>query len=564
MNYKGLLATGEVGNIGLKQLREQRELITNKWEQFGLLDGLEGTTRENIAQLYENQASYMLNESTTSDSSGAFETVAFPVIRRIFSKLLANEIISVQALNLPIGRVYYYNPKISKRVNGNAHTSQDGGYSNAAGLFSVDANGRRIAQTAGTQFETYSLYDGYYADSATDYGSALFDRTTGRIYVQSPVVSASTYTAGVTKQLVVSLTGFTTNGGKLVGPLGIPADTEEFMASLTITSSVDLTATDPTQTVTAGSTIPFNLAPQSYGKGIVDANGNLKLVLDLTWAGAADGSYIALSAATTPVFTANYSVYGDNEEDSEMAEVSFDMSYVTVDVGDARKLRATFTPEIAQDASAFHSINVEAELTALLSETIAAEIDRTILRELRNGAAWFARWSYGGFKTRVGITRQDYNQELIIVVNQISAAIQKSTLRGGATWLVVSPEIAAIFNSLEYFHVSDASPEETKFSMGVEKIGALQGRYSVYVDSYAPANTILMGHKGDSIFHAGYLYCPYVPIMIMPKTMNYNNGSSVFLCLSRFATKFINNKFYGKIYVDGIPTIANGVQLRGV
>lgn len=565
MNYKGLLATGEVGNIGLKQLREQRELITNKWEQFSLLDGLEGVAKENIAQLYENQASYMINEATTANSSGAFETVAFPVIRRIFSKLLANELISVQALNLPIGRVYYYNPKISKRVNGTNHTSVDGtGGSNAAANFSYDSNGRRIALTAGTQFETYSLYDGYYADSSTDYGSALFDRTTGRIYVKSPVVSASTFNAGVTKQLTVNVTGFTSNGGKLIGPLGIPTDTEEFMASLTITSSVDLVATtDASQTIVAGSNIPFNLGAQNYGKGIVDSNGNLKLILDLTWPGAADGTYIALSAATAPVFTANYSVYADNEEDSEMAEVSFDMSYVTVDVGDARKLRATFTPEIAQDASAFHSINVEAELTALLSETVAAEIDRTILRELRNGAAWFARWNYNGFSKRTGITRQDYNQELIIIINQISAAIQQATLRGGATWIVVSPQVAAIFNALEYFHVSDASPEETKFSMGVEKIGALQGRYNVYVDSYAPANTILVGHKGDSIFHAGFLYCPYVPLMIMPKMMNYNNGSSNFICLSRFATKFINNKFYGKVYVDGIPSFTNGVQLRG-
>lgn len=563
-NYQGILSTGEVGNIGLKQLREQRELITNKWEQFGLLEGLAGVNKENIAQLFENQASHMLNESTISDSSGAFETVAFPVIRRIFSKLLANEIVSVQALNLPIGRVYFFNPKISRRQSDGSHYPMDGSYSNAADNYSLNSDGRRIARTGGTLFETYSLYDAYYATETNGYGEALFDRTTGKIYVKSPVVSAGTYTAGVTKEYTVFVTGFTTTDqGKLVGPIGIPMDTEEFMASIKFTSSVDLIAVgSPSNNVTAGSELALKASPQLYGKSIVDSTGKIKFILDLTWPGAADGSYIALSAATAPVFSASYSVYGDNEEDAEMAEVSFDMDFITVDVGAPRKLRATFTPEIAQDAAAFHSINVEAELTSLLSETVAAEIDRTILRELRAGAAWFQRWNYNGFANRTGITRQDYNQELIVVINQVSAAIQKSTLRGGASWLVVSPEIAAIFNSLEYFHVSDASPEETKFSMGIEKIGSLQGRYNVYVDAYAPANTILMGHKGDSIFHAGFMYCPYVPMMLMPKMLNPADGKTVYMIMSRYATKFVNNKFYGKVLVDGINVIASGLQLR--
>ncbi len=569
-NYKGLLASGEVGNIGLKQLREQREIITNKWEQFGLLDGLDGYLKENIAQLYENQASWMLNESTLSDSSGSFETVAFPVIRRIFSKLLANEIISVQALNLPIGRVYFYNPKISKRQADGSHYAPDGAYSNAADLYSRNSDGRRTGKTAGTQFETYSLYDAFYAETATDNGNALFDRTSGVIYVNSPVVSGGTYTPGVTTTFTVFVTGFsTTNAGKLMGPIGIPMDTEEFLASLKITSNLDLVASGSSASLyskLAGSSLDYNVVAQKYAKPIVDSTGKIQLQLSLSWPGAADGSYIALSSGTgTPVFTASYNCYSDLEEDSEMAEVSFDMSYMTVDVGDPKKLRASWTPEIAQDASAFHSINVEAELTALLSETVSGEIDRTILRELRNGAAWAARWDYNGFRFRTGISRKDYNQELLTVINQISAAIQKSTLRGGATWIVVSPEVASIFNDLEYFHVSDASAEETKFSMGIEKIGSLQARYSVYVDVYAPANTILVGHKGDSIFNAGYIYCPYTPLQLSPKMMNFADGKSNYIISSRFATKFINNRFYGKVLVDGIQNItyATGVTLRG-
>ncbi len=338
-------------------------------------------------------------------------------------------------------------------------------------------------------------------------------------------------------------------------------DTEEFLASLIITASTALVATGSTatnDTIPAGSPIPYRVPAQKYGKGIVDSTGTLVLELDLTYFGdGVNAGQIALSGTTTgTTFGAQYSLYSDLEEDSQMAEVSFDMSYTTVDVAEPKKLRATYTPEIAQDASAFHSINVEAELTSLMSETVAAEIDRGILRDLRNGAAWLGRWDYAGYTKGgyTGITRKDYNQTLIEVINQISAQIQKATLRGGATWIVVSAEIGALLNNLEYFHVTDASPEETKFSMGIEKIGSLQGRYVVYQDVYAPANTILIGHKGDSIFHAGYIYCPYVPLMITPKMVNYTNGTNVFILLSRFAQKFINNRFYGKIFVSNLPT----------
>ena len=161
-----LMESAEVGNIGLKQLREQREITTNRWEKIGLLEGLDGNVKENCAQLFENQLSHMINESTESSSSGQFETVAFPVIRRVFAKLLANDIVSVQALNLPIGKLYFINPKTSVRVVNNlanpnvptdggtgVHTSPDGAYGNAA----------TKAANIETQFETRSLYDAFYA-----------------------------------------------------------------------------------------------------------------------------------------------------------------------------------------------------------------------------------------------------------------------------------------------------------------------------------------------------------------------------------------------------------------
>lgn len=546
-----LLESTEVGNIGLKQLREQRELTTQRWEKVGLLEGLDGNVKENCALLFENQLSWMqLNESTDSASSGQFETVAFPVIRRVFAKLLANEIVSVQALNLPIGKLYYINPKISVRDNSNAHTSPNGAYSNAAAL----------APGAGTQFESRSLYDAFYASSYSDEGTGLFDRNKGKFTLATGATSNSGYTAG-DKQIEVVISGFvTTNQGKLVGPQGVPMDTEAFLASLTITNTVALNAVAPytSASLPVGSSMPYHVKVQKYGSAIVDKNGKIRLVVDLSYGGT--NGYQALTAATTPAFSYSYRVYSDLEEDSEMAEVTFGLDEVTVSV-EPRKMRAQWTPELAQDVSAFHNIDAEAELTALLSEQMAAEIDREILRDLRRGAAWVTRWDYDGLRkqsTNYYGTQKDWNQTLITKINQISAQIHKSTLRGGASWVVVSPEVSAVLDDLEYFHVSNASPEQDKFNMGIEKIGVLSGRYQVYRDPYAPANTMLVGHKGSSILESGYIYAPYVPMQLTPVMYNPFDFKPIRGIMTRYAKKFILNRYYGKILCDGLTTFGIG------
>lgn len=545
-----LINSESVGNIGLKHLREQREITTQKWSDLGLLEGLDGNIRENCAQLFENQLSYMINESTDSASSGQFETVAFPVIRRVFAKLLANDLVSVQALNLPIGKLYFINPKASVRVNGGEHTSPDGAYSNSA--------------TAGshTGFETRSLYDAFYATAYGDEGTSLFDLSKGRIQVITGTTTLSgPYVTG-DSYVTITVSGFsTTYHGKLVGPAGVPMDTESFLASLKITSNANFEAPAAfsDKTIAAGDSIPFNVKVQQYGKPIVDQNGNLVLIVDLTYAG---NGYKPLTADTAPTFFYEYKVYSDLEEDSEMAEVTFGLDEVTVSV-ETRKMRAQWTPELAQDVSAFHNIDAEAELTALLSEQMAAEIDREVLRDLRRGAAWTTRWDWNGLRTQQTPyygTQKDWNQTLITKINQISAQIHKAVLRGGASWIVVSPEISAVLDDLEYFHVSNAAPEQDKYNMGIEKIGVLSGRYQVYRDPYAPANTLLIGHKGNSILEAGYIYAPYVPMQLTPVMYNPFDFKPIRGIMTRYAKKMILNRYYGRIFVDNLE-VFNSIGL---
>ena len=567
-----LLESGMVGNIGLKHLRVIKEDTIKKWDELGFLDGLDGHQKDNIAQLYENQASYLINEAAVSDASGSFETVVFPIIRRVFSKLLANDIVSVQAMNLPIGKLFFFVPKIQERNASNGHYSPYGIPGGAGGA------------SASTGYTGTNLYDRFYEGSdANDQG--LFDYSKGAFTsITATVADMITFSAGVASvagaiatgtsvsNVILKVSGFTQTGaGKLAGPNGNEMDTEEFLASLQVTCSQ----------VMSGN-LPINLVTNKYGKGIVeygqksagitgnyndicDGDGFIYINVDLQSYSATSGFSNYVVAGSTLAkgdFAVTYRQYASLEFEDEIGEVSFDLESVTVSVTE-RKLRASWSPELAQDVSAFHNIDAEAELTALLSEQIAAEVDREILRDLRKGAAWTAKWDYNEWKYGAsgstpfqGYTQKDWNQTLVTKVNQISAQIHKTTLRGGANWIVVSSEVSAVFDDLEYFHVSNAAPEQDSYNMGIEKIGSLAGRYQVYRDPYFPAGKILIGHKGKSLLDAGYVYAPYVPLQLTPTMYNPFNFTPIKGIMTRYAKKMVNNRYFGLINVSGLQTFS--------
>jgi hypothetical protein len=569
-----LLESGMVGNIGLKHLRVIKEDTIKKWDDLGFLDNLEGHQKDNIAQLYENQASYLINEAAVADSSGSFETVVFPIIRRVFSKLLANDIVSVQAMNLPIGKLFFFIPKIQER--GGTNDSQ---HHHPYGWPNTNSNPT-------TGYTGVNLYDRFY-EADDSLSSGLFDYSKGQFsgvtlagasYVTfsngAVTEVANSAMTGLTKSdVVIKFSGFTKDGqGKLIGPNGNVMDTEEFLASSTVTFS--------------GSSRSFNVVTQQYGKGIVaygtkspaggypsgnfndicDENGVIYIKVDLQDYSSTSGfsSPVLAADALASAFVLNYRVYDTLEFEDEIGEVSFDLSSVTVSVTE-RKLRASWSPELAQDVSAFHNIDAEAELTALLSEQIAAEVDREILRDLRRGAAWSLKWDYNEWKyggasgaTLQGYTQKDWNQTLITKINQLSAQIHKTTLRGGANWIVVSSEVSAVFDDLEYFHVSNAGAEQDQYNMGIEKVGTLAGRYQVYRDPYFPPNKILIGHKGKSLLDAGYIYAPYVPLQLTPTMYNPFTMTPIKGIMTRYAKKMVNNRYYGTIDVKGIQTFDLG------
>jgi hypothetical protein len=566
-----LLESGMVGNIGLKHLRVIKEDTIKKWDDLGFLEGLDGHQKDNIAQLYENQASYLINEAAVADASGSFETVVFPIIRRVFSKLLANDIVSVQAMNLPIGKLFYFIPKIQER-NSTAHYSPYG-YPSAMTDPATGYTGNNLYDRFYESGDGNSPSTGLFDYSKGQYSAVTLSGTSVATFSNGAVsnVSAASLTGTSQSSLIVKFTGFSKDGqGKLIGPNGNAMDTEEFLASAEISYS--------------GVSRNFNIVTQKYGKGIVeygqkastsnypsgnyndicDEEGVIYVSVDLQSYSSTSGfSNVTLpSGFTAADVTLAYRVYDTLEFEDQIGEVSFDLQSVTVSVTE-RKLRATWSPELAQDVSAFHNIDAEAELTALLSEQIAAEVDREILRDLRKGAAWTAKWDYNEWKyggtsgaTLQGYTQKDWNQTLVTKINQISAQIHKTTLRGGANWVVVSSEVSAVFDDLEYFHVSNAAPEQDSYNMGIEKIGSLAGRYQVYRDPYFPASKILIGHKGKSLLDAGYIYAPYVPLQLTPTMYNPFTMTPIKGIMTRYAKKMVNNRYFGVIDVKGITTFS--------
>jgi len=655
-----LLTSGAVGNIELNAQKKIREDIQARWDRLGLVKGLEGNIKETVATLYENQAKHLLREATASDNSGSFETVVFPLIRRVFSKLLANDIVSVQAMNLPIGKLFYIKPVTSERewnfqTPGTLTAGDTGRHRGLMGYERIDRNengaqnnryylpdesvtvqgqalakvqqyvdeagvryyddgtgnyykvndasktiytpvgtpkpiGKGVVEPIVTQYMKKTLYDLFYNDFLYDNSKGKITICMGQaIPVQiAPDGSYQTLQSipvfaqdGSVHSLLVELSGFHSyNAGHLTGPDGNEMDTEAFLASLKVIASKAITkSTGDFTTFAANESIQFRVVTQKYGDQLVnwnqqevaDANGNMYIELDLTKPASKQGlsldGYIGvdpnspeltianITDATDPLFKIAWCSYDSLELETEMGEVSFQLTSVDVAV-EERKLRATWSPELAQDVSAFHNLDAEAELTAILSEQIAAEIDREILRDIRKAAPWTARWDYNGWQrlgaTSTVYTQKDWNQTLMTKINQISAQIQKATLRGGANWIIVSAEISAVLNDLEYFHVTDASAESDTYNMGIEKIGALQGRYNVTVDPYAPHWSLIMGHHGTSLLDTGYIYAPYVPMALTPTMYNPFNFAPIKGICTRYAKKLVNNRYYGAIKCDGL------------
>lgn len=483
-----LLRSGQVGNIQLRTLTEQRKLVVDRWEKTGLLEGLKGHARSNVAQLLENQAGYLQESTQTSDVMG-FDIVAFPMVRRVFSRLLANEIVSVQPMTLPTGLIFYIDHKVETSPGSGTYTS----------VYDLHYNNKGFENSFG---------------SAT----SVSESVTGAV---SNNVATMPYSGGV-----------------------------EGLASLSVVGYSGVTAAGSA----SGTGIQFVINPQTWQQDLFASNQVSITVPDsMTQDDGQSGAINYVRAV--------WSSYTSLEANSGMGQVKMTVSSVTVQVA-SRKLKAVWTPELAQDLAAYHSVDAEAELTALLSEELAAEIDREIIRDIINVAPFELTWNYSrtavsqdsSGRTVAGdpasgyITQKEWNQTLITAINKISAEIHRRTLRGGANWIVCSTEVGAVLNDIEKFHAANEA-EQMDFNMGIEKMGTLGVSYKVFKDPYLPDWVCLLGHKGANFMDTGFVYAPYIPFQLTPAVLDPDDFTPRKGILTRYAKKCVNNKYFGLVRV---------------
>ncbi len=548
-----------------QNLLKEGKRIHAKWRKTGLLEGLDDKRGALIARLMENQLKELLKEaSTTSDIIG-FQNVAFPIIRRVFAGLIANELVSVQPMSLPSGLLFYMDYRYDTVKAGN----QADDFTAGGSLFG-DRNSLQDAKGSGGPYNfspSFSLRE--------KVGTALFSST-----LASLSLADIEYDPELSSSLSLSATGWKkltlTNAFAAVQASGGLSNAAEIktIVPLSGSSTSFTTSTDGTAVRVGVATGAGLKVFRRFTK--VNADGiSLDFVVSGTAADVAGTAYIAglkISYPVAPTLTGGTSgtlVLDPNESDlgttamPVIPELDFQIQSVAV-TAKSRKLKARWTPELAQDLAAYQNLDAEVELTQVLSEQIALEIDREILAELlfrATGANYFWSRAPGQFldktngndnpgATFTGTVREWY-ETLIEVIIDVGNTIQRKTLRGAANFLVTSPDVSTILEaSVLYKPIFDATDTmNTTMGIGTEKAGTLSQRYTVYKDPYFPRNKILVGYKGSSFLETGFVYAPYVPLIVTPVIYKYDDLTPTKGVMTRYAKQLVRSDFYGSVTV---------------
>jgi len=527
-------------------LEETRKLV-GKWEPTGLLKGLKNETElRGMAVLLENQARQLIRESSrvSSDGTEEWSGVALPLVRRIFGEIAAKEFVSVQPMNLPSGLVFFLDfrygsgtqPgfKMQHSVFG-GDTASDG---TSAGLF-----GRTNAVNGGL------------------YGTAKFGYSINDV---NTTVTASTVTSA--SWVDINYDYGTLSASIAIGSgLAMP---KKISCLLPAALEPDAQGARAFQLI-SGSTV-LSTYPEYTAASINAVNNNVTVTFIVS-----SSSDILSGATGTGSLVVKYHKQPIASDRGDFEDLSFSGSYANLDIPEidivlksepivakTRKLKAVWTPELTQDLNAYHSIDAEAELTSMLSEYISMEIDLEILDMLIQNAAttevWSARIGYEFDTTtstfvQTAVNNQAYTkglwyQTLGIKIQKVSNKIHQKTLRGGANFMVVSPDTATILESIPGYMV-DTDGDKQSFAMGVTKAGSFANRYTVYKNPYLTSNVILLGFKGGSFLESGAVYSPYVPLIMTPVIYDFDNFTPRKGVMTRYAKKMIRPEFYGRVLV---------------
>ena len=532
--------------------------LAGKWGKSGLLEGLKDYDKSNMAMMLENQAKQLVVESSQTGTGGTFTAgtgeqwagVALPLVRKVFGQIASKEFVSVQPMSLPAGLVFFLDFQYGTTKNpftsgdslyGTKTQVADSGFGNAAagGLYGAGRFGYSINQfTASVSLTTGS--------GVVD--SASFAQVNFNTNYSSSIV-------GGTDSALLNLKAIT------VATSSLPNLDPNTIRAISILSG-SITEADNLHEfniISGANVILFVTASAAeFGPGAL----NYTIYYNKKTADNARGDFEDGSTYGTA------NAVGASGTTISIPEINVQLRSETI-AAKTRKLKAQWTPEFAQDLNAYQNLDAEAELTSMLSEYISLEIDLEILDMLIENAPITEFWSakvgnqinagntaFVNNVSGVYYTQMTWFQTLGIKLQKVSNTIHQRTLRGGANFMVVSPTVATILESIPGFAAdTDGAADTMKYAFGVQKIGQLNSRYKVYKNPYMTENVILMGFRGSQFLETGAVYAPYVPLIMTPLVYDPNTFTPRKGIMTRYAKKMVRPEFYGKVVVGDLNVI---------
>ena len=599
-----------------RDLAKQGAALLNKWERTGLLEGLDDRNRQNMACLLENQAKELLREASSMGAGDieGFAAVAFPIVRRVFGGLIANELVSVQPMSLPSGLIFFLdfevaNPitkgetSLNQRLGADRGDSLYGGGVVASGLTGGVLD---ITEQGGVFYNSANAYS--HATGSIDLTVAA-DTTVPAASGVSELLDELDGTNAILPSNGTAISSLSVAQKKALqwdpDVLGSGLDTDKICLLVIEMTTAQVTAIKKNPGCLAALNImnaASDGAQQLFGIsaaagrgmlrrlthfGFYDENGDLEADSETTHV-----SIYLRSAAATTINADDASLHliyplADEivaggavgsvgnpsavnwqlESNENIPEIDIKVDSIAI-TAQTKKLKAKWTPELGQDLNAYHNLDAEVELTSILSEQIALEIDREILADLVKGAtAGTHYWSRspGLFVNKntgaeLGATSaapdftgtvSEWYETLVETINDISAQIHRKTLRGGANFIVVSPEVANILEFTSGFRAKIAH-DDAKGQVGAVNVGSMSKKWDVYVDPYFPRNLVLCGRKGSSFLESGYVYAPYVPLQTTPTIFGPEDFVPRKGVMTRYAKKMVRPDMYGLVIVRGL------------
>jgi len=522
--------------------------LSKKWAKSGLLEGLENQDKSTMSIILENQAKQLVVESSqtgggitngssfTAGTGEQWAGVALPLVRKIFGQIAAKEFVSVQPMNLPAGLVFYLdfqygNTKDPFTAGQSLYGTSTANFGNAAAgaLYGVGRFGYSTNQfSASSGAATVASASSAEIDFSSDYTSSLAANEIKKVTFNTS--SLANFDANLVRSFII-VSGSVTAANNL----------QQFAYTSGGTISFFVSGSSTQVSQSSAFTVEYTKATDFNVRGDFE---------DRT---ATQGFSVPNAASATSIV---------------IPEINFQMKSQTISAK-TRKLKAQWTPEFAQDLNAYHSLDAEAELTGLLSEYISLEIDLEVMDMLISNAPTVEYWSakvgdqinaaktaFTSNTTGVYYNQMTWFQTIGIKLQKVSNIIHQRTLRGGANFMVVSPAVATILESIPGFAAdTDGAADTMKYAFGVQKVGALNSRYKVYKNPYMTENVILMGFRGTQFLEAGAVYSPYVPLIMTPLVYDPATFTPRKGIMTRYAMTMIRPEFYGLVVVSDLQIV---------